>query len=699
MRQRRIATVCRVWLWLLALLLTGPAAAQNLESALRPGELIRGHAKWEDDCSQCHVRFDRAAQNGLCMGCHKEVGADVRQRSGFHGRLKPQPCRACHTDHKGRDARIVVLDSARFDHGQTDWALRGKHARVECKLCHAAGQRYAQAPQDCLSCHRKDDVHKGSLGAACADCHGESDWKQARFDHERTRFALAGRHAEVRCADCHRDNNYRETPRSCVGCHRKDDDGAKGHKRRFGERCDSCHGVRTWKPSTFNHDTDTRWLLRGRHRDTGCSACHTGVLFRDRTGSACVDCHRRDDKHDGSLGTECQSCHGERSWKETARFDHDRSRYPLLGRHRDARCEACHPGGRYTGTPTECVACHRRDDRHRPSLGEACVACHSERDWKDVSRLDHGRTRFALRERHAELRCDACHKDTRYRETARDCIGCHRSDDRHQGTLGSDCGSCHGERRWVPAPLFDHQRTRFPLRHAHAARTLACKSCHADARAYRLASIDCVACHRSDDRHEGQLGSACESCHDERRWTGVRFDHARARFALLGRHAPLACDACHRTPRYRDAARECAGCHLKDDKHKAVYGSACESCHNARAWTLWIFDHRRRTRWPLDGAHERAACSRCHTQPAPAGNAIAPIGSQCIDCHARDDRHDGAFGSACQRCHVTSDWKRITQRSSGRWPDADADALAARLGEASWFHRVHAVPQARRPAS
>ena len=32
--------------------------APNIESVMRPGDLIQNHAKWEEDCSKCHVRFD-----------------------------------------------------------------------------------------------------------------------------------------------------------------------------------------------------------------------------------------------------------------------------------------------------------------------------------------------------------------------------------------------------------------------------------------------------------------------------------------------------------------------------------------------------------------------------------------------------------------------------------------------------------------
>ena len=704
MRQPRCPPRCVRWAWRwLALLLVWcalPAAGQSLESALRPGDLIKGHAKWDDECKQCHVRFDRTAQNELCMNCHKDVGADVRQHNGHHGRLKAQVCRNCHTDHKGRDARIVELDTRKFDHALTDYALRGKHRSTDCEKCHAPTRKYSQAPSDCLACHRKDDTHKGALGPKCADCHNETDWKRTTFDHDKTRFALTGAHVDTKCADCHRSSNYKEAPRTCIGCHRKDDDSPKAHRGRFGEKCESCHGTKAWKPSTFNHDSDTRYALRGKHRSTSCSACHTGTLFRDKTGTACVDCHRKDDKHDGSLGRECQGCHSERDWKETTRFDHDRSSYPLLGRHREARCEACHQGSKYKDTPTACVSCHRKEDPHQPTLGERCESCHSERSWKETARFDHAKTRFALRERHAEVRCDACHtpagaaKTVNYRQAPRDCNGCHRKDDKHDATLGTACGDCHGERRWVPAPGFDHQRTKFPLRNAHAASSVACKACHADARAYRPTPLDCVSCHRKDDKHEAQLGTRCESCHDDQRWKSLRFDHSSARFALLGRHIPLPCADCHKTLRYRDAPRDCNGCHRKDDKHEQKYGTACDSCHHARGWTLWTFDHLQRAKYALDGAHRRIPCDSCHTRPAPAGKAIAAVGNTCIACHARDDKHDGAFGSTCDRCHSTNNWRQVTQRLGGRDAAAAAHALAG-LGEASWFMRqprLAAVP-------
>lgn len=608
------------------------AWAQNIESVLRPGDLIQGHAKWEDDCSKCHLRFDRAAQDRLCMDCHKEVGQDMRERSGFHGRNKPQQCRSCHTDHKGRTARIVELDKPTFDHAQTDYALRGKHVMVECEKCHQPKQKYRQAASDCNACHRKDDVHKGSLGVKCADCHTDNDWKEAKFDHDKTRFPLKDKHADTKCVDCHKKGaEYKDAPRACIGCHKKDDDGAKGHKGLYGERCDSCHGAKAWKPSTFHHDTDTKYALRGKHRSTKCADCHSGHLYKDKVGSTCIDCHRRDDDgakgHKGSLGRDCAACHTETGWKEKARFDHDKTKFPLLGKHTDTKC-------------------------------------------------------------------DACHKSTHYKEAPKDCIGCHKKDDKHDATLGTKCESCHIERDWKTTNTrFDHDKAKFKLRNAHAAKRVVCKDCHSDLKHYRDTPTDCVACHKKDDKHEGQLSLKCETCHSDRDWKVGDFDHRKSRYPLVGKHVAVKCKDCHTTPRYKDAPRDCWSCHKKDDKHKLKFGVACESCHNARAWGLWDYDHIRRAKYALDGAHAKLACETCHKQPAPAGKAAAETGTTCIACHRRDDTHDGAFGPVCEQCHVTEHWKR-TRNRVGAASDGTSGSAAV-LGYAS--HLTRGAEPPRRP--
>ena len=586
------------WLLMAGWFVPMAAIAQGIESVLAPGPLIHGHIKQENDCKQCHIKFDRKGQSGLCADCHKAVGADIKAKTGYHGRLKPQACSSCHTDHKGRDAQVVTLDTKKFDHTQTDFQLKGKHQPVACKECHVVGKKYREASLKCDSCHKKDDPHNGSLGANCAECHSESSWKEAKFDHSTTKFGLEGKHADAKCADCHKGGNYKETPHACVGCHRKDDDSTKGHKGRYGEKCETCHSVKAWKPSLFNHNVDTKFMLRGKHQTANCTSCHKDPLYKTKLGQECYACHAKEDKHKETLGKDCVSCHSERSWKEPAKFDHEKSSFPLLGKHAKVECKECHKSPLFKEAPKECIGCHKQDDKHNANLGTGCADCHSETDWKST--------------------------------------------------------------KW----RFNHDKTRFLLRNAHAETKVKCVACHKDLQSFRRTPLDCVSCHVKVDKHEGQLGNRCESCHSDSSWKVSQFNHALSRFPLTGKHLVATCVSCHLTPRFKDAARDCYACHKKADQHKLRFGVACESCHNTRSWKLWTFEHGKQTKYMLEGAHLKVACERCHQQEAPSGKLAAPVGSSCLGCHQPEDVHEGQFGVRCEQCHVTESWKKFQRRLS-----------------------------------
>jgi len=580
------------------LLVAGAGHGQSLEGVLKPGDVIDGHAKYEDECRKCHVPFDRPAQDGLCRDCHKEVNVDMRDRRGYHGRLTPQSCRSCHTDHKGRAARIVKLDERSFDHKLTDFELQGAHAspKLKCESCHKPKLKHREAPNTCVGCHRKDDVHKGKLGDDCVHCHNDIRWKDIKFDHDKTKFPLRNKHDGPKCNACHRDNTYKEpTPTACVACHRKDD----SHKTRYGDKCETCHDDRTWKTSTFNHDRETKYPLRGKHAATKCDSCHTGFLYKDRTATDCFSCHQKDDKHKGTLGKNCGDCHTERDWK-VPRFDHDKTRYPLRGKHADIKCDSCHKSPVYTDAPMTCIGCHQKDDKHKGRFGEACGDCHSERNWKD-SRFDHERTKFPLLGKHRPARCESCHLDSNFKKTPSDCLACHKKDDVHVGTLGQKCADCHNERGWKD---------------------------------------------------------------------GVKFDHGRTRFPLVGRHIQVDCAKCHATTKYKDVKTQCAECHERDDVHKRRLGPKCADCHNARDWKLWDFNHDKRTRFVLDGAHRPLKCEACHARPVSDKPSLA---SSCISCHRADDVHDGAYGPQCERCHGTDSFRQIKRRlgDAGRSPSRE----------------------------
>jgi hypothetical protein len=602
--------------WLLTLILfcfAGGVSAQgvDVEKALMPGAVIEGHAKYEQECEKCHKRFDKAAQTQLCADCHKDIAGDIRSKTRLHGRLEDKTCRTCHTDHQGRGAKVAVVDKEKFDHDRTSFKLKGAHkqTRNKCADCHQPKKKYRETPSDCFSCHRKDDDdkgHKGSLGKKCEECHNDVKWTEAKFDHDKTHFKLDGEHSSVACKECHREAKYKDTPKECYACHKKDDDD-DGHRGRFGTKCEKCHSTDSWRAPIFDHDRDTKYRLKGKHSQVECTDCHKGTLYKEKLQTKCVACHRKidDEKgHKGSLGEKCESCHDEQSWKTTS-FDHDKdTKYPLEGKHKTAKCETCHKSGLkpLPGTksieklPTKCVECHRKEDNdkgHKGKFGEKCETCHNAKDWKKAI-FDHDLdTKYLLKGKHREAKCKDCHTVQLYVEkTPTECISCHRKDDDEKG-------------------------------------------------------------------HKGELGKRCDNCHREGNWKVEKFDHKRSRFPLSGSHERVECKKCHETVAFRKAPRECYGCHEKDDKdkkgHQGRFGTKCEICHNDRTWKSWDFDHDK-TKFPLLGGHKKVECYDCHKE---AIKGRATISRLCVSCHLKDDIHNNGFGSQCEICHVADNWRKI----------------------------------------
>ncbi len=578
---RAIALVC------LCFVCAAQAHADTVGDILLPGDVIKGHAKIEGQCEKCHKKFDKAAQPELCKDCHKEVGKDFSDKSGFHGRMKEhEECKECHTEHKGRDAHIVVFDPKKLDHNtETDFQLKGAHLneKVQCKSCHPPERKFRDAPSMCIGCHKKDDKHKGGLGTDCAKCHTEKDWKSTEFDHDKTDFKLLGKHADVKCKSCHIDNKFKDTPKNCYSCHKKDDK----HKGKFGPNCETCHAEKGWKEILFDHDRKTKYPLLFKHREVKCVSCHKGDLYKDKLKMECNSCHERDDKHKGKFGPKCATCHAEKGWKEIL-FDHDKStKYKLLFKHEEVKCVSCHRGDLYKDKlKTECNSCHEKDDEHKGRFGPKCETCHIERGWKEVL-FDHDKdTKYKLLFKHKEVKCVSCHKGDVYQDKLK---------------------------------------------------------------------MECISCHEKDDKHKGQEGKKCESCHREESWTKAKFDHRQAQFPLTGKHVQVECKKCHEAPTFKDAQSDCWSCHEKKDAHKRRLGTLCENCHNTRDWRVWDFDHNK-AKFKLEGGHKGIGCYECHQQ---AMDKKVVLTSVCGNCHSNDDVHDGNFGRQCERCHEVTSWKNI----------------------------------------
>jgi hypothetical protein len=505
---------------LLVAMTSGLSRAASLETLLMPGKVIAGHAEFEEDCGKCHDRADRSRQSTLCMDCHEAVAADVRSGQGFHGRQaggQRVDCRACHTEHKGRDADIVKLIRPSFDHGRTDFQLTGAHATVACETCHAPGKRLSDAPGTCAECHRATDPHRGQLGSDCAACHETTSWSGGRFDHSRTRFALHDGHARATCGACHAGNRFRGTPTQCVSCHAPED----VHRGNRGTDCADCHVTAGWKTSRFDHARETGFALVGAHSALDCKVCHTTPDMKDPLPRDCAGCHRSDDAHASRFGSRCEVCHGTQAWTPST-FDHLRDgRYALEGRHAKLDCHACHTSVvAEQKLGTDCRACHRTSDVHGGRLDGDCARCHGVEGWRTDIAFDHDLTEFPLVGLHAAVPCHECHASLTFAGVVDDCLGCHAHDDRHNGALGRDCASCHSPNGWN-IWQFDHEKaTGFALVGAHV--RAACDSCHRQPPDVVKLADDCASCHVQDDVHLGQFGRQCQRCHGSVSFKGAR---------------------------------------------------------------------------------------------------------------------------------------------------------------------------------
>jgi hypothetical protein len=557
----------------------------------------------------------------------------------------------------------------------SDLLLPGKviqgHAKYEgdCNKCHKPYDKSAQTGL-CKDCHKeiaKDIDEKHSYhglmkqGLECKECHTEHKGRDAlisklninNFDHSTTGFILKGGHlnSKVLCKDCHSpQKKYRQAPTKCFGCHERDDK----HKGSLGQECANCHDEKNWKSTNFDH-SKTHFPLTGKHIGAKCKDCHLKEPYKD-TPMQCVACHKKVDKHKGSFGTKCEDCHTDRQWKEIT-FDHDKkTKYPLLGKHRVTKCVSCHKGDLYKDKlKTDCYSCHQKDDKHKGKFGPKCESCHIERSWKEIP-FDHDRkTKFPLTGKHKDVKCNDCHKGDLYKDKLKmDCLSCHKKDDKHKGNFGAKCEDCHVDRSWKEI-LFDHdKKTKYPLLGKH--RETKCVSCHkGDLYKDKLKTI-CFSCHEKDDRHKGEEGKKCGNCHHEDSWKKVEFDHRISSFPLTGKHTVTECKKCHATVVFKEAKSDCYSCHKKDDFHKRTQGIGCERCHNSRDWKNWDFDHDK-TRFKLTGKHAKLKCIECHFTPV---NKKIVLAATCFTCHEKEDKHDGAFGQQCDRCHIGSSWTKIT---------------------------------------
>ncbi|NOZ07193.1 MAG: hypothetical protein GXP41_12735 [Chloroflexi bacterium] len=340
----------------------GELSVRHVEGKTLQG--VTSHVDFEGKCATCHaLPLSKDVMKDRCLKCHTEEGNDMRSGQGFHGMLRSvTDCKACHTDHRGRDYPINILYRPNFPHEQTTFSLE-EHERLglrpfQCQDCHA--DDYLPFSQTrCADCHGERDPsfmteHRQRFGDDCLACH-DGTGKALRFDHSQTRLPLTGSHASLKCEECHVNQQFKGTPTDCYcySCHKKDDK----HKGAFGTQCEDCHRPTKWDEATFDHSR-SNFPLTGAHVQVKCKDCHVNQQFK---GTHCYSCHQGDDTHRGGLGTDCAKCHRTNAWTPST-FLHPRVREHLGGGEHFLTCERCHPRNDFSQYTCQGSGCHNSNN-------------------------------------------------------------------------------------------------------------------------------------------------------------------------------------------------------------------------------------------------------------------------------------------------------------------------------------------------
>lgn len=162
------------------LLLIG-AYGSNGEKEVPPGDLGAAHFHLKDlNCSVCHSAPGEINEN-KCLSCHDKIASRIGKKKGYH-KDKNEDCGTCHTEHQGRNSRIIELDENDFDHSETGFELRGMHNKIKnCRSCHSSSrivkrkhfESYLLLSRDCTGCH--SSPHPGTK-KNCEQCHDERSW-------------------------------------------------------------------------------------------------------------------------------------------------------------------------------------------------------------------------------------------------------------------------------------------------------------------------------------------------------------------------------------------------------------------------------------------------------------------------------------------------------------------------------------------
>jgi hypothetical protein len=339
-------------------------------------------------CAACHVNGQFQGTPAACWACHEPDYQGATNPNHVSNQF-PQDCMTCHN--------TSAWQPSTFDHSATDFPLTGAHVTVSCAACHVNGQ-FQGTPAACWACHEPDYQNttnpshvSNQFPQDCIQCHNTTAWQPSTFDHGTTDFPLTGAHGTITCVACHVNGQYQGTPTDCWSCHQEEFNGVADPNHvtaQFPHDCALCHTTYAWSGATFDHN-DTDFPLTGAHVTVSCAACHVDGQYQG-TPTDCWSCHQddfnavTDPNHvSGQYPHDCAVCHTTATWAG-ASFNHNNTEFPLTGAHVTVSCAACHVGGQYQGTPTDCYFCHESDYNSAASpehdghgYPTNCAMCHS----------------------------------------------------------------------------------------------------------------------------------------------------------------------------------------------------------------------------------------------------------------------------------------------------------------------------------
>ena len=251
-------------------------------------------------CESCHSGERKKPAFDRCSGCHSDMHQGVSL-----GRPYLLKCETCHSVQGFKPSAY-----GQTMHQKSAFPLEGAHRAVACRNCHQKASIEAKwemklSHAACISCHA--DPHQGRMDKqagdqSCIACHSQDSWQGSVFDHNRTSFKLTGAHGRVACASCHGSENKKMDKSECIHCH------ADPHRDQFKDivlpdnksiDCARCHVTVDWFAELFNHETDSRFPLRGGHQKVACATCHQvweadkpRLLLYKPLSIECVACHK-----------------------------------------------------------------------------------------------------------------------------------------------------------------------------------------------------------------------------------------------------------------------------------------------------------------------------------------------------------------------------------------------------------------------